>query len=917
MLNMKKILTILFLIGLGLGVNGQQPITQNLGSDSTLIRLGATYNGILKGGIVVGSYSDTTSANATHIDFYTGAMIWATSDSSIYVRNKTATNQYWFKVSGAGGGASGVNWNIYGTNAFPVVPANYGVGTADATALPFKTNNIQRLIIPLGGIVRSAAAPNKYLMMDTTTKLMYYGDAGGSTIPISSLTNSAATNGLTIGHAQTWTSTLTTGSPLTLTSATVTSGNILNIVNTSVDNASGNEALNIDVSGVNANSGRTTTGASVTVANTGATNTNIGYLSTVSGGVVNYGYQASAIGSANSNYGGLFTVQGGTSANYGVYGAAGGVGARAVQGDLSGSTTNGYAGFFNNAASGATEYGIFATSTAAGTNSIAAQLLASGATNNFALNITGGGVGLSGSMGTSGQVLTSAGASAIPTWTTISAGTGDVVGPASATDNAMARFDLTTGKLIQNSVWVVADAGRTAINGTNVIYLPAQASLTGSLVYGNGGGSMVNTAGTDGQDNTYIGIGVGLASTTASDGVGIGYNALSALTTGIYNVAVGARALSSNTTGIENTAVGQSVLRFNNGDYNLGMGDGVMNLCLTCGTNVIVGTHGMITATTGDFNAGFGHNVFHDGLNPQKNTALGVDVLYRMASGAEGNVGIGYRTAGYLQGNHNVEIGYIAQALPYNTSDGLNISNGFFGYKLNSIDSTIDLDAEFALSGLPITDQKFTINTGEAGNKGLVVQMFSGQTARPIDVIDNGATSVFAVNVSGQLARYGGAFFSDGEIPIGVSSTGVAAKGSLTAGTGITVTPGAGTVTIAQTLTTAAGSYTPTLTNTSNIDASTAYSCQYMRVGATVTVSGRVDLDLTLTATSSVLGISLPISSAIANANEAGGTAFCPTIAALGAAILGDATNDRATLQLISSDVGNNSYYFSFTYRIL
>lgn len=36
-------------------------------------------------------------------------------------------------------------------------------------------------------------------------------------------------------------------------------------------------------------------------------------------------------------------------------------------------------------------------------------------------------------------------------------GTGDVVGPGSATDNAIARFDLTTGKLIQDSVVTIAD----------------------------------------------------------------------------------------------------------------------------------------------------------------------------------------------------------------------------------------------------------------------------------------------------------------------------------------------------------------------------------------------------------------------------------------------------------------------------
>ncbi len=40
-----------------------------------------------------------------------------------------------------------------------------------------------------------------------------------------------------------------------------------------------------------------------------------------------------------------------------------------------------------------------------------------------------------------------------------SGGTGDVVGPASATDNALVRFDTTTGKLIQNSLVTLDDTG--------------------------------------------------------------------------------------------------------------------------------------------------------------------------------------------------------------------------------------------------------------------------------------------------------------------------------------------------------------------------------------------------------------------------------------------------------------------------
>ena len=55
------------------------------------------------------------------------------------------------------------------------------------------------------------------------------------------------------------------------------------------------------------------------------------------------------------------------------------------------------------------------------------------------------------------------------------AGTGDVTGPASSTDNAIARFDSTTGKLIQNSVVTVGDTGIIAgatLPAASVSYTP-------------------------------------------------------------------------------------------------------------------------------------------------------------------------------------------------------------------------------------------------------------------------------------------------------------------------------------------------------------------------------------------------------------------------------------------------------------
>lgn len=117
----------------------------------------------------------------------------------------------------------------------------------------------------------------------------------------------------------------------------------------------------------------------------------------------------------------------------------------------------------------------------------------------------------------------------------------------------------------------------------------------------------------------------------------------------------------------------------------------------------------------------------------------------------------------------------------------------------------------------------------------------------------------------------------------------------------------------------AAGTYTPTLTNTTNVASSTASSCQYMRVGNTVTVSGKINITPTSTG-ATALGISLPIASAIANNNECGGTGTVGNTIDLFGSIRGDATNDRAELIFtidVSGTTSAQDWYFTFTYRIL
>ena len=95
--------------------------------------------------------------------------------------------------------------------------------------------------------------------------------------------------------------------------------------------------------------------------------------------------------------------------------------------------------------------------------------------------------------GNNGKVLATDGTNA--TWTTN--GSGDVVGPASATNNAVSRFDSTTGKLIKNSGVIVDDNSNitansvfegfsnTAASGTQIVLTAA--SVPSYVITGSGG----------------------------------------------------------------------------------------------------------------------------------------------------------------------------------------------------------------------------------------------------------------------------------------------------------------------------------------------------------------------------------------------------------------------------------------------
>lgn len=63
-------------------------------------------------------------------------------------------------------------------------------------------------------------------------------------------------------------------------------------------------------------------------------------------------------------------------------------------------------------------------------------------------------------------------------------GSGDTVGPASSTDNAVARFDGTTGKLLQNSSVAVSDTGTVTANALNL-------DASGNLAFYKSGNKLI------------------------------------------------------------------------------------------------------------------------------------------------------------------------------------------------------------------------------------------------------------------------------------------------------------------------------------------------------------------------------------------------------------------------------------------
>jgi hypothetical protein len=277
---------------------------------------------------------------------------------------------------------------------------------------------------------------------------------------------------------------------------------------------------------------------------------------------------------------GVQGVGNGSGTKYGVLGSGQGVGTNyGIYGDATGGTTN-WAGYF------------------AGGNVAIVNGLAVGAAQDF---------------GVAGQVLTSAGPSVAPTWTTIGGGGA-----------------LTTLNVIPKGDGTAQIASQLFDNGTNVgigtVTPVRKLDISGDLNISTGSSIYVNNVrvfNNTGNSNTFLGSNAGVNNTNISNTF-LGFEAGRANTTGTYNLFVGRGAGVANIDGSYNAFVGPDAgFSLTTGNLNtfLGFNAGFSTTSTTSST--FIGNKAGESNTTGRYNTFVGERAGETNTTGEENTMIG------------------------------------------------------------------------------------------------------------------------------------------------------------------------------------------------------------------------------------------------------------------------------------------------------
>jgi len=323
-------------------------------------------------------------------------------------------------------------------------------------------------------------------------------------------------------------------------------------------------------------------------------------------------------------------------------------------------------------------------------------------------------------------------------------GSGDVVGPSSSTDNALVRFDTTTGKLVQNSVGILSDTG--AISGLTDISASGSVTLSGGTANGVTylNGSKVLTSGSalvfDGTNlgvnvSPYNPVGATMASLTVQ---GSAYGTLyvqanSASVRGTFN------ATSANNT-VNLAALTNHPLTFATNDVERMRLDTSGNLCLGTSTvsagykldvrgniNTQAATSGTFLSCGdgtdqvifGSYKSVIGAGNLYDGIiyagKATANLSFYLGTSQKMLLDSAGNLGLGVTPSAWVSGYKAFQIGPIG-------SGNIYASSNFMGTTVNAFTNTSGADTyaatDLATKYLQIsgTHRWYNAPSGTAGN---------------------------------------------------------------------------------------------------------------------------------------------------------------------------------------------------------
>jgi hypothetical protein len=113
------------------------------------------------------------------------------------------------------------------------------------------------------------------------------------------------------------------------------------------------------------------------------------------------------------------------------------------------------------------------------------------------------------------------------------------------------------------------------------------------------------------------------------------------------------------------------------------------------------------------------------------------------------------------------------------------------------------------------------------------------------------------------------------------------------------------------------GTHSPTITNGANVAASTPFDIVWLRVGNTVTVSGKMQVDPTAAAsTLTQLEMTIPVASNFSAEAQLSGVLACGDTLESGR-IYASAANDRAVFEWVSATTSNHNIGFHYSYQVI